>query len=301
MRLPVEGSWCAAGIEPVPELPEIEHLKRSLEPMLIGAAVRSVTLRRRDVVRLSNTTSRRRRFCSADLLSGTAITGLQRHGKNLALIAENGRALCVHLGMSGQLRFAAHGQRLPQSDHVHCIWSVRSRAGDGRLIFRDPRRFGGLWPFPSFERLKHLHWSCLGPDALDIEPGVLTAALAKSHRPIKAALLDQSVLAGVGNIYADESLFHARIHPASIAARLSSDQIRRLTCAIRSVLNNAIEAGGSTIRSYLDGNGIGGRYAESHMVYGRGGSLCCRCGQRLVELTIAQRTTTFCRGCQSRV
>src|SRR5436190_4946169 len=148
----------------LPELPEIEHLKRSLEPLLVGSMVVKVDLRRRDVLRQHGRRANRK-ACSKDLLAGTTISSLHRHGKNLALVSDAGPVLCVHLGMSGQLRFIPAGKRLAQATHVHCAWTLKSQQGDGRLIFRDPRRFGGLWSFPSIQLLREQRWSKLGPDA----------------------------------------------------------------------------------------------------------------------------------------
>jgi len=281
----------------LPELPEIEHLKRSLEPFLIGSTVVKVDLQRRDVLRQYGRQTNWRAY-SKDLLAGTTISSLCRHGKNLALVSDAGPVLCVHLGMSGQMRFSPAGKRLSETTHVHCLWTLASKQGNGKLIFRDPRRFGGLWSFPSIQMLREHRWSSLGPDALAIRASDLAARLHKTQRPIKAALLEQSILAGVGNIYADESLFRAGIDPRSIAARLSKDRVKALTRAIHQVLGAAINAGGSTIRSYLDGSGNGGSFANRHQVYGRGGQVCLACGHSLEQVVIAQRTTVFCNHCQ---
>lgn len=281
----------------MPELPEVEHLKRTLEPLLIGALIRGVELRRRDVVN-RRVRSRRRRIASADLLAGCTIARLVRHGKNLAIVSKCGRSLCVHLGMSGQMVFVPGRERMGDSMHVHCVWRVQNDNSGGRLVFRDPRRFGGIWTFDSIKSLRQARFEQLGPDALTITPAPLRAALAHSHRPIKAALLDQSVLAGVGNIYADESLWMARIHPASIASAIPAKRITDLARGIRMVLRASIRLGGSTIGTYLDGNGEAGEFAGSHQVYGRAGEPCGRCGRVLAQVVIAQRTTVFCMKCQ---
>lgn len=279
----------------MPELPEIEHLKRSLEPAVLGGAVRRVELRRKDVAQVFQDS---RGVGSLDLLRGTTIRELRRHGKNLAIIGENGRVLCVHLGMSGQMRFVSRGERLWRTDHLHCLWHIEGPAGTGRVIFRDPRRFGGLCAVANVDSLLRAYWGDLGDDALTISPARLAARFNRTRRAIKAVLLDQAVLAGVGNIYADEALFLAKMHPRAIAARLRPDSIERLADAIRSTLSMAIASGGSTIRDYVDAAGRAGGFAARHRVYGRAGLPCLTCGEPLVSASIAQRTTVFCRHCQ---
>ncbi len=217
------------------------------------------------------------------------------------MVAATGEVLLVHLGMSGQLWHSPPRARLERSDHVHCIWSLAptgSRGTCGRLIFRDPRRFGGLWVFDDAEALYRVRWRRLGPDALTIDAASLQQRLAATRRPIKAALLDQHLLAGIGNIYADEILFAARIHPMDPASSLRRPALRRLASAARRILRRAAKARGSTIRDYRDGRGQPGGYAVHHAVYGRAGLPCRRCGQALELLRIAQRATVCCSTCQ---
>jgi formamidopyrimidine-DNA glycosylase len=283
----------------VPELPEIEHLKRTLEPVLRGAFVSQVQLYRPDVLRTRSPGLNGRLGASAHaLLRGGRIAHLARHGKELAIIADDGRVLCVHLGMSGQLRFLPPRSRLPRRDHVHCEWRVQSRLGGGRLVFRDPRRFGGLWGFASREALRAARWDRLGPDALTAGAAIVHAALARTRRPVKAALLDQRLVAGIGNIYADEALFAAGVHPSLLACRLDASTCRRLAAAIRSVLRRAIRWGGSTIRDYVDGRGSSGSFAARHRVYGRASLPCVRCSTTLLGHRLAERTTVFSPTCQ---
>jgi formamidopyrimidine-DNA glycosylase len=164
-------------------------------------------------------------------------------------------------------------------------------------LFRDPRRFGGLWSFPSQDALQ-TRWSTLGPDALSITTKQLAEAIANSRRHIKAALLDQAVLAGVGNIYADESLFLASIRPKRLAKALKASEIAALAAAIRQTLANSIATGGSTLRDYRDANGQAGSSQLTHAVYGRAGDLCIRCGSGLKSAQVSQRTTVWCPHCQ---
>ncbi len=281
----------------MPELPEIETLKRSLEPTLVGARVSRVEICRRDVIhRGSGKVSPP--ICQRDLLANTTISALARRGKQLAVISDVGPAMCIHLGMSGQMRFVPDRVKRSPADHVHCIWLLHTRIGRGRLMFRDPRRFGGIWVFDDANDILSERWSHLGPDALTIRAAKLARTLSGSNRPVKAALLDQAVLAGVGNIYADEALFAASIHPLASCAVLTGDQITLLAKCIRNTLRRAVKAGGTTLRDYADGNGRSGWFAVEHRVYGRAGQPCSRCTRPLSRLTVTQRTTVCCEFCQ---
>lgn len=281
-------------------MPEIANLKRSLEPLLVGAVIGRVALNRPQIVRNIDQSSGPTRISGRRLLAGQTIRRLDRHGKELAIITRDGPSLCVHLGMSGQLFYWAWRRRLSRLDHVHCTWQITSPAGRGRLVFRDPRRFGGLWVFGSLSELRHSRWSRLGPDALSVDPSTLAERLKRTRRAIKAVLLDQRVIAGIGNIYADEILFAARIHPLSTAAGLGPAQRRALGSAIPRVLTQALRAGGSTIRDYRDATGQPGRFASRHRVYGRAGLPCHCCSRPLESIRIAQRSTVFCGSCQRR-
>lgn len=286
-------------------------MRRSLVPRLVGARVCGVTLARDDIVRSVNGV-RSQHGRRGALLHGARIKAIERRGKQLAIVAEDGRTLCVHLGMSGQLRFLSRGERLAQENHVHCRWQIEhspvqntrtpSPSPRGRergvLVFRDPRRFGGLWTLDSFDQLLAERWNALGPDALTIRTDVLHRRLGSTARAIKAALLDQHVLAGVGNIYADEALFRARLHPLLAGEQLTAAEAGQLAAAIRHVLRAAIDAGGTTLRDYADGYGEAGGYAARHAVYGRSGSPCRACAAALEKLVVAQRSTVFCRQCQ---
>lgn len=302
----------------MPELPEVESVRRSVEPLIAGRAVLAARLFRRDILvapgdpaggfsrqraaRADASTKaaavplRPKRLRPTDLLAGATILRVDRRGKHLALITRppDQIALGVHLGMTGHLEFIESGRDLPRS-HVHASWTFKH----GILVFRDPRRFGGLRVFRSLDDLNE-HWAALGPDALTITDADLHERLRASDRAIKAALLDQGVLAGVGNIYADEALFAARIHPARLASALKSVEVARLSAAIRSVLADALLAGGSTLRDYTDAHGRPGSYQDAHAVYGRSGEPCTVCGTRLTSAVLAQRTTVWCPQCQPR-
>ncbi|MCA9285778.1 MAG: bifunctional DNA-formamidopyrimidine glycosylase/DNA-(apurinic or apyrimidinic site) lyase [Phycisphaerales bacterium] len=297
----------------MPELPEIEHLRRSLEQPLAGATIVRVDVLRADVVRTGPArpggAPRRGRAAAtalANQLGGARILDLDRRGKHLAIVTDAG-VLDVHLGMSGQLFVVPGDSRAstgPASRHVHVRFRLRTRSGDHTLVFRDPRRFGGLWIVRDRAELNALCWSRLGPDALATTPGVLGEALSlvlsRRRRAVKAILLDQSLVAGIGNIYADEALFRAGVHPASPGGGLRSDDVQRLATEIHAVLGEAVRAGGSSIRDYRDGAGRPGSFARQHAVYGRKGLPCLRCGAQLSGLSIGGRTTVHCPGCQPR-
>lgn len=275
-------------------------MRRSLLDVLPGRAVVSVTRRRTDIIEGGRT--------GRHLLRGAVVDRLERRGKQLAIVAADGRTLCVHLGMSGQLLHLPRGAAPARADHIHLEWRLATPAAsgsngradrpqsDGRLLFRDPRRFGGVWTFASYAELTDTRWSLLGPDAAEISPDQLGPRLERARRPIKAALLDQSVLAGLGNIYADEALHLARIAPDRLACDVRD--VAALCAAIRATLGRAIEAGGSTLRDYVDSRGESGWFQLKHAVYGRGGEPCRSCGRALRSGSIAQRTTVWCKSCQ---
>lgn len=273
----------------MPELPEVETLRRSLEPHLVGARVLSAELLRPDICDPPP------RDAPAALLAGATIERLDRRGKQMALIARDGRALVVQLGMTGTVIFSRDAEHAP---HTHARWTLDR----GSLRFTDPRRFGGLSHFDSAAALLH-KWQTLGPDALLTAPTELgrhlAENLARSHRPIKSALLDQSVLAGVGNIYADEALFRCGIPPRTRASRLRAPHHDMLARAVHEVLRSAVDHGGSTLRDYTDGLGRAGGAQLHHAVYGRGGEPCISCGTALRSAQVAQRTTVWCPKCQS--
>jgi formamidopyrimidine-DNA glycosylase len=280
----------------MPELPEVEHLRRCVDPHLVGASIERVEVRRKSVIGP-------RGAGAAALLCGARIARTDRRGKQLAIVASDGRAIVVQLGMTGSLAIEPEGAPPPPEPidrkHRHVVWLVDRTDGIGsfRLVFRDPRRFGGVTAIPSIDALAE-RWSSLGPDALAIEPRELADALARTGRPIKSALLDQAVLAGVGNIYADESLFAARIHPLRPARSLARPEITALAAHLRRILIRAAGAGGSTLRDYRDPFGNPGSAVQRHQAYGREGLPCRRCDEPLEGIRLQGRATVFCPRCQ---
>jgi formamidopyrimidine-DNA glycosylase len=277
----------------VPELPEVEALRRSLVDRLLGRTVTAVHVARRDVIAGPSDDSA--------LLVGRPIAELRRHGKQLALIGQPhrspyGPAVCIHLGMSGSVTHTTAPTRPPRP-HTHVTWTL----DDGsQLRFADARRFGGLWTFPDRPTLERDRWARLGPDALRITPRKLARGLSGTSRALKAALLDQTLLAGLGNIYVDELLFRQRLHPLTPAPVVGGDpaRVRRLVHTMRRLLRTAADRGGSSLRDYINGQGLAGQYQRAHRVYGRAGLPCTRCRAPLAADLVAGRTTVWCPSCQ---
>ena len=286
----------------MPELPEIEHLRRTLAKRIVGATVDSVDVRRADVVRTPRGRGGRQAVDALSALRRARVTSTARHGKQLAVVTSRG-VVVVHLGMSGRLlsidEDAPTCAALAAERHVHVTMTmVDDDARRSLLIHSDPRRFGGLWVHASLEEARAQRWSKLGPDALTIGHDRFIDVLGRRRRALKALLLDQSILAGVGNIYADEALHRAGLHPGSRAATIPRQRLEALHTALRHVLRDAVDAGGSTIRDYQDATGRFGTYALLHRVYGRGGSPCLACGTTLRASIVGGRTTVHCPRCQ---
>ena len=267
-------------------------MRRSLAKVIVGRTIQSVHLRRRDVVHGP---------CSATaLLKGCRLDHLERLGKQLALMSAPPGAdtacICFHLGMTGSLCFLPSHQPIADSaKHCHIIWRLE---GGGQLVFQDSRRFGGVWTFASPAQLWSCRWHQLGPDATRITPGELHKRLLHTRCAIKSVLLDQHIIAGLGNIYVDELLFTCRLHPRTPADCINILQIQRLIRHMRNLLKRSIAAGGSTLRNYVDGNGQSGRFQVNHKVYGRAGGSCVHCNGNLSMLKVSGRTTVFCSYCQ---
>lgn len=287
---------------PMPELPEVESIRLALVPRLLGRTVAAVRIRRPDVINASSQGRRTPRKAPhrTHLLQGQSLTALHRHGKQLALVADTGRLLVIQLGMSGRLTLDSDAP----TDHVHVEWTFAPTADDPHpltLRFRDPRRFGALWTHPSLDDLHARRWAALGPDAL-ADPKLLRRAcesrLRASQRLLKAALLDQTLIAGLGNIYVDEALWHARLHPLTRCCEIDDRQARDLFTAISRVLREAVRHRGSTLRDYLLPDQTGGDFQNRHAAYGRENLPCGRCRTPMIAIRVAGRASTFCPHCQ---
>ena len=269
----------------MPELPEVETTRRGLAPHLTGRTVIGATLRRADlrwpIAREVET-----------LLPGQRIDAVQRRAKYLLLDTGAGSAL-LHLGMSGSLRVLPADTPLRAHDHVDLLLE-----GDRVLRFNDPRRFGCLLWQPPGE--VHPLLAGLGPEPLsDAFDGDRLFALSRGRSaPVKNFLMDQSVVVGVGNIYAAEALFAAGISPLRPAGRISRDRFARLADAVRRILAHAITRGGTTLRDFISPDGAPGYFEQELSVYGRGGLPCPHCGRALKQAVIGQRASVWCASCQ---
>ncbi len=270
----------------MPELPEVESICRSLAPVIEGRRVREVVVRER----------RLRRPLSPRLpryLKGKTFQGIRRRAKYLLLEVGEG-TLLVHLGMSGSLQFVAAGTPPQAHDHLDIVLD------DGACLrYRDPRRFGSLlWLRGPPER--HPLLADIGPEpfADEFDADFLRARLHRRRAPIKSLLMDARIVAGVGNIYANEALFIAGISPLRAGGRISLARLAHLVQALREVLNAAIEAGGTTLRDHALADGSSGAFVERLQVYGRKGSPCSRCGAPIAMRVIGQRSSYYCRRCQ---
>jgi formamidopyrimidine-DNA glycosylase len=229
-----------------------------------------------------------------ELLADRRINAINRRGKWILFSLDDSSFLVVHLGMTGQLTVVAAD--LPRPDHLHVVFTLE----DGQeLRFRDTRRFGSVTRIANQTDLDLLFTeNGLGPEPFDLDPAAWRASLASTQQAIKATLLDQTVVAGVGNIYADEILFQARIHPKRPSCTLTSAEADELRKAIPEVLNQAINSRGSTIRDYIGGSGLRGGFQDQFRVYGRTGEPCPRCQTPIATLRIAGRTSHYCPRCQ---
>ena len=280
----------------VPELPEVETVRLGLLRVLVGQRVTGVRLGPHPVVRAPGGGRRDHATPAPErMLRGSVVVNLHRHGKQLAIEGSGGPAVWVHLGMSGQLRFTVDARTEPAPPHTHATWALASGA---ELRFVDPRRFGGLATHAGMEELRRERFAAAGPDALGATPARLHAALRRTGRPLKAALLDQAVLAGLGNIYADECCHAAGLSPHRPASSLTRAEVQRLVRAARRILKRAVSLGGSTLRDHADTFGNAGTAQTLHRVYGRGGEPCLGCGAELRRTQVAQRTTVHCPACQ---
>jgi formamidopyrimidine-DNA glycosylase len=273
----------------MPELPEVETVVRGLEAVLPGQNILSVRLGKTDFIDDPPALE--------EFIPGSRILGVRRHGKFLTVELEaqqqpeNRFSLLIHLGMTGQLTVRRSEE--PVAPHTHVFFAL----DDGReLRYTDIRRFGRMLLAPQTQRERIL--GQLGLDPLEASQADFRAQLAGRRARIKALLLDQHVFRGMGNIYTDESLWRARIHPARHGASLKQEELARLYRAVRSVLNEAIRLRGSSVSDYVDSNGSPGEYQRRHRVYQREGKGCIRCGAKIRRIIVAGRSSYFCPRCQ---
>lgn len=271
----------------MPELPEVETTCSGISPHITGKRVSAVVVR-----------DRRLRWPVTpgleESLTGQRILSVSRRGKYLLLETPAGHVM-IHLGMSGSLRIVKAAEPARKHDHVDICFGKNTV-----LRFHDPRRFGCvLWL--DGDPLLHPLLAGLGPEPLggDFDTAYLFARSRGRATPVKSFIMDSCTVVGVGNIYANESLFMAGIDPRRRAGSISRARYDRLVTAIRQVLGQAIAVGGTTLRDFVGGDGKPGYFAQSLLVYGRAGEPCKRCGRALTEIRMSQRSTVFCRHCQT--
>ena len=271
----------------MPELPEVETVVRDLRPLLAG--------RRFTAVRTSQKHLRKKWVKSWEQrLIGSQVTAVRRRGKWILIDLEPIALLVMHLGMTGQLTVATDDS--PVGNHTHLVFSLDD--GGREFRFRDIRRFGSAQLFADEMKWESSLDNQLGPEPFDLKPLDWRASLKNTDRNLKAVLLDQRMVAGVGNIYADESLFRAKIHPRQRGRETSPAQAERLRKAIVDILTKAIDGRGSTIRDYVGGSGLMGEYQDILAVYGRTGEPCLKCHTPIERIRLAGRSTHYCPKCQ---
>lgn len=298
----------------MPELPEVENLRRGLERSIVGQKIRNVSVSKPKLIsgagtKRSPSPKKTKEFIEG--LVGEKFIRIERRAKNIIFRLTHGKILFGHLKMSGQ--FAYHSKKknekiigghpielsetsLPNK-HTHIIFELER----GTLYYNDTRMFGYLLYYPSQEAFeKENHFSLYGLEPLNKEftSPYFTKEIRNKSGKIKALLMDQKIVTGLGNIYADESLFEAKIHPERKGSSLSKVECERLYRAIRRILANAVEEGGSSVATYRLIDTTKGNYARKHKVYGKQGSPCARCKTPLKKTTVQSRTTVFCPVCQ---
>lgn len=298
----------------MPELPEVENLRRGLQKAILGQKIGKVFVHKPKLVSGKGnvrTASGAQSRAFVKGLTGERFAAIERRAKNLIFIFKSGKVLLVHLKMSGQFAYRSkdksraviggHPIELSETTlpnkHSHVIFELER----GTLYYNDTRMFGYLLFYPdraAFEKEGHFH--SIGVEPLDaaFTPAYLRQKLAVSKKKIKTALMEQGIVAGLGNIYADEALFEAGIRPVRRADSLRSGEAKKLHAAIRRILTRAIKVGGSSVATYRLLDESRGNYAREHKVYGRAGEKCPVCGQPLLKTALNGRTTVFCRNCQ---
>jgi formamidopyrimidine-DNA glycosylase len=268
----------------MPELPEVETVVRGLNDQISGLRVKKIGRIAKHLLKREPQLRR---------IEKDTFESFARRGKYIIAQLKSGRRLLIHLRMSGQFRVVENGVRPDKHDHLEFIFTNSPK----KLLFRDMRKFG---VFEFFGKQHEDAVSLLGPEATSITSRALRERLQASRRPIKSLLLDQHVIAGLGNIYVDESLFRSGIHPQQPASAISPDEAGRLAKAIRYVMKQAIMNMGTTVINFSGVNGDSGRYAQRLKVYRRSGDRCHRCGTVIQRIKLGGRGTHFCPSCQKQ-
>jgi formamidopyrimidine-DNA glycosylase len=273
----------------MPELPEVETILRSLQPLLLGKSITHVQVLERRL-RWPVATPIVKRW-----LTGAIIKTMSRRAKYLFWEMDNGATMIVHLGMSGRLGY--HRADEPLEKHTHLVFTL----SDGcQVRYRDPRRFGCIEVIPAGAASRYLDLDALGvePLSFDFTAAYATRAFAGSRRPVKVALMDGRLVSGVGNIYANEALYQARVHPQRLASSLDNKECKNVVEAVRDVLQKAIAKGGTTLNDFRNARGEPGFFQIDLAVYDREGESCGRCGCAIERTVLQGRSTYFCSHCQ---
>lgn len=276
----------------MPELPEVETVKRTLEKLVLGKTIEDVKVYWPKIIK--NPTDVEQFVL---LLKGQTVQRMGRRGKFLIFYFED-IALISHLRMEG--KYGLYPKDEPFDKHTHVIFSFT----DGiELRYRDVRKFGTMHIFPIGEENKHLPLSQLGPEPFskDFTTQYFSQALAKTTRKIKPTLLDQTIVTGLGNIYVDEALYRAGIHPERLANSLTKSEVEKLRKEIIATLTEAVEKGGSTVRSYVNSQGQIGMFQLELNVYAQEGKPCKRCGTPIEKIKVGGRGTHYCPKCQKQI
>jgi len=274
----------------MPELPEVETIVRSLRPAIRGRVVDRAELLFRPLLR-------RAPKGGLAALGGKRVAGVRRRGKMILIECEGGPVLVFHLKMTGQMLLAGKDAEAPDK-HTRLV--VRFRDKGPELRFRDVRKFGFLVCVSGDPESRCAELSCLGAEPLTIARGDFERIVRSRQGRIKSLLLNQTVVAGIGNIYADEILFDAGIHPRTPAAALSKRDAGRIWESTRKILRQAIEAKGSSLSDYVDAEGRPGSFQLHHKVYDRQGESCVHCRRPIERIVVGGRGTYFCPRCQRR-
>jgi formamidopyrimidine-DNA glycosylase len=297
----------------MPELPEVENLRRGLQKVLRGRRIRRVTVKKPRIVSGKGSVRPASAAKAAEFsarLRGDTIVGVERLAKNLIFKLKSAAVVVAHLKMSGQFAYrppaakrafvGGHPIELSESElpnkHTHIIFDLDR----GTLYYNDTRMFGYVLWYPDESAAGEAHFKGLGvePFGPEFTLGYFRAALKKSAARLKSVLMSQSVVSGLGNIYVDEACFAAGVRPDRRANSLTPAETRKLHEAIKRILHGAIAAGGSSVASYRLLDMSRGNYARKHKVYGRAGKPCLKCATPLSKMTIQSRTTVFCGRCQ---
>jgi formamidopyrimidine-DNA glycosylase len=273
----------------MPELPEVETVRIGIEPVLAGARILEAAIHDPRLVRPHPP-----ELVAAEL-TGERVQAVDRRGKYLIVRDESGRVLLIHLRMTGSLLHGPRGS-LPDDPHRRAVLGLDNGSD---VAYRDVRRFG-TWELLEPDELDPYLERRLGPEPLGRLPAARLARRIQGRRaPLKAALLDQRTIAGLGNIYVDEALWYARLYPLRPAGSLDGDELRRLARGIRKALRLGIERQGATLRDYRSPNGASGGMQDEFRVYGRDGEPCPRCGTPIAKMRVGGRGTHFCPSCQT--